>query len=76
MQCNYCKSELTGEEVSQGICRICKKVPLWNWNYSAGGLIVEKSRCCKAPIKRTEGIITEICSACGKGNPLPIKYAV
>lgn len=72
MKCHTCQNNLTDEEIRRGICRVCKKPPLWNYQ---GGLIIEKSRCCGAPIKRTAGIIIEVCSACNKGNPPPARYA-
>ena len=39
------------------------------------GIIIEKSRCCGAPLKATEGGITMyICTKCGKGNPPPTVF--
>jgi len=39
-----------------------------------GGLIIEKSRCCGAPLRYTTGFIVEICTKCDNPNPPPTLY--
>jgi hypothetical protein len=34
-----------------------------------GGIIEKRSRCCNAPLRLTEGVIVEQCTACGRVNP-------
>ena len=36
-----------------------------------GGVVIERSRCCNAPMRKTGGIVIEVCSKCGKPNPPP-----
>ena len=36
-----------------------------------GGVVMEHSRCCNAPMRKTEGIVIGVCSKCGKPNPPP-----
>lgn len=78
MKCKSCNNKLTQPEIARGICGVCGKPPLWDFSqpfFSKGGFIPQKSRCCGAPIKRTTGIIIEVCSACNKDNPPPARYA-
>ena len=49
----------------------CRKPPPRTAGVQTGGLIVPRSRCCNAPIRETKGIVTEICTVCGCGNPPP-----
>lgn len=39
-----------------------------------GGFILPRSRCCNAPVRRTTGLITEICTKCNKVNPPKPRY--
>ena len=79
--CSQCKNDLEEDEIRACICKKClskilKNIcPGPNPYHQVVGLIIEKSRCCKAPIKRTEGLIVEICTKCGKQNPPEPKYA-
>ncbi len=73
--CGKCKKELEEDEIRAGVCKQCLSkglkdiFPESKLYIQAGGLIVEKSRCCGAPIRRTEGLIVEICTKCNKPNP-------
>jgi hypothetical protein len=74
-KCSRCKNELEEEEIRAGVCKKCLEeglrdiFPASKTCQPVGGLIIPKSRCCGAPIKKTEGLIVEICTKCKKPNP-------